>query len=186
MSDYQQRTAEEIQQDLHREIGKALKPTEYKFKPAHIDLKRYRKVRWFFAKAFIHIIFWDILLNRPGLRWLRRDPIPRWQKISRNFRYLALEMGGVLIKLGQFLSIRVDVLPSEVTTELAGLRDEIPAESFDEIVAQIEEDFSRPVGDLFEWISPEPSGCSLIGSGSFGPFGRDWGRGSDQGFASPY
>ena len=163
MSNHQQRTPEEIQQDLHRELGQVLKTTPPKLTNPKIDLKRYRKVRWFFAKAFIHIIFWDILINRPVLRWLRPDPIPRWQKISRNFRYLALEMGGVLIKLGQFLSIRVDILPSEVTGELAGLRDEIPAEKFEEVVAQIEEDFSRSIDDLFEWISPKPLGAASLG-----------------------
>jgi len=114
MSNQQQRSPEEIQQDLHRELGQIRKVTGSKPNAAKIDLKRYRKVRWFFAKAFVHIIFWDILINRPLLRWLRPDPLPRWQKISRNFRHLAVEMGGVLIKLGQFLSIRVDVLPSEV------------------------------------------------------------------------
>jgi hypothetical protein len=32
----------------------------------------------------------------------------------------------VLIKVGQFLSARVDVLPESVTAELAGLQDEVP------------------------------------------------------------
>ena len=71
-------------------------------------------------------------------------------------------MGGVLIKLGQFLSIRVDILPPEVTRELAGLQDEIPAEPYDAILAQIEEDFGRPVADIFEWFEPEPLGAASL------------------------
>ena len=35
-------------------------------------------------------------------------------------------MGGVMIKAGQFLSSRVDMLPPEITEELAGLQDEVP------------------------------------------------------------
>jgi len=127
-----------------------------------IDLKRYRQVRWFFAMAFLHVIWWDIVLNRPILRWFRTPSLPRWQKIARRYRYLAVDMGGVLIKLGQFLSIRVDVLPPEVTRELAGLQDEIPAEPFDAILAQIEEDFDQPLEQVFEWFESEPLGAASL------------------------
>jgi predicted unusual protein kinase regulating ubiquinone biosynthesis (AarF/ABC1/UbiB family) len=71
-------------------------------------------------------------------------------------------MGGVLIKLGQFLSIRVDILPSEVTRELAGLQDEVPAERLESVLAQIEADFGRPVSEIFAWFSPEPVGAASL------------------------
>ncbi len=129
---------------------------------ASMDLKRYRKVRWFFAKAFLQIIWWDILLNRPFLRWFRTSPLPRWQRIARLYRELAVEMGGVLIKLGQFLSIRVDVLPREVISELAGLQDEIPPEPLAAVIAQIEEDFGQPLPSLFQWFSPHPLGAASL------------------------
>ena len=128
-----------------------------------IDRKRYAVVRTFFVRLFVHLLFWDIILNRPGLRWLRRKPKPRWQKISRNYRHLAIDLGGVLIKLGQFLSVRVDILPREVTIELADLRDEIPAEPIAAIVHQIEEDFGRSIKTLFAWFSPEPVGAASLG-----------------------
>lgn len=162
MPNNQQRTPTEIQEDLHRQLGQALNQAAASPNPSKIDLKRYRKVRWFFAKAFIHIIWWDIILNRPVLRWLRTPPLPRWQKIARRFRALAVEMGGVLIKLGQFLSIRVDILPPEVTRELAGLQDEIPPAPFAEVLAQIEADFGRPVSTLFKWIAREPLGAASL------------------------
>ena len=91
--------------------------------PSRIDTRRYRKVRWFFATAFLQVVWWDVILNRPILNWFRTPPLPRWQRIARRYRVLAVEMGGVLIKLGQFLSIRVDILPPEVTGELARLQD---------------------------------------------------------------
>lgn len=162
MSNHQQRTPEEIQQDLHRELGQVLNPSGTPPDAAKIDWQRYRKVRWFFAKAFLHVIWWDIILNRPGLKWLRTPPLPRWQKIARNYRGLAVEMGGVLIKLGQFLSIRVDILPTEVTSELAGLQDEVPPERLTEVLAQIEADFGRPVSEIFTRFSPEPVGAASL------------------------
>ncbi len=128
-----------------------------------IDRQRYSSVRKFFIRVFLHLIFWDIILNRPVLRWFRKNPTQRWQKISRSYRHLAIEMGGVLIKLGQFLSVRVDVLPREVTNELIGLRDEIPAEQSASIISQIEEDFARPITKIFEWFSPVPMGAASLG-----------------------
>ena len=128
-----------------------------------IDHRRYLVVRKFFIRSFLHLIFWDIIMNRPVLRWLRKNPVQRWQKISRSYRDLAIEMGGVLIKLGQFLSVRVDILPREVTSELTGLLDEIPAEPIAAIINQIEEDFNRPIAELFEWFSPVPLGAASLG-----------------------
>ncbi|MCP4107866.1 MAG: AarF/ABC1/UbiB kinase family protein [Desulfobacteraceae bacterium] len=138
---------------------KSLQSTSEKIR---IDIKRYRKVRRFFAKIFMQAIWWDIILNRPILRLFRTPPLPRWQEIARQYRVLALEMGGVLIKLGQFLSIRVDILPSEVTSELAGLQDEVPPEKTEDIIAQVEEDFGRPVSKIFEWFSPKPLGAASL------------------------
>lgn len=157
-----QRTPEEIQQDLHRELGKALNPTTFKPDTSKINWPRYRKIRWFFFKVFLHVVWWDILLNRPGLSWLRTPITSRWRKIAQQYRLLALEMGGVLIKLGQFLSIRVDILPSEVTGELAGLQDAVPPVAFEEVETQLEADFGRPWQQLFAWIDPTPLGAASL------------------------
>ncbi len=162
VSDHKQRTVEEIQQDLHQEISNVLNPDSPPTTVKKIDLQRYRKVRWFFAKAFLHVIWWDIVLNRPLLRWFRTPPLPRWQKIARHYRALAVEMGGVLIKLGQFLSIRVDILPPEVTGELAGLQDEIPSESLDKVITQIEEDFGQPINEVFKDFNPNVLGAASL------------------------
>jgi len=127
-----------------------------------IDFRRYRKVRRFVARTFVHVVWWDMILNVPGLRRFRRPAVERWQGIARRYRGLAGEMGGVLIKLGQFFSTRVDILPPEVTRELAGLQDEAPPERFEDICRQIEEDFGRPLSDVFAWVSPEPIGAASL------------------------
>lgn len=103
-----------------------------------------------------------MFLNVPGLRRFRRPAVARWAKIAQRYRTLATDMGGVLIKLGQFLSVRVDLLPPEVTRELAGLQDEVPPERFEEIVAEIERDFGRPLGEVFAWLAPEAVGSASL------------------------
>jgi predicted unusual protein kinase regulating ubiquinone biosynthesis (AarF/ABC1/UbiB family) len=130
--------------------------------PAGIDFRRYRKVRRFVTRTFLHVLWWDVLLNVPGLRRLRRPPLERYQEIARRYRALATEMGGVLIKLGQFLSTRVDILPFEITRELAGLQDEVPPEPFADIALQLQEDFGRPLSEIFSWIAPETIGAASL------------------------
>lgn len=129
---------------------------------AGIDFRRYRKARRFVIRIFLHVLWWDVVLNVPGLRRFRRPATTRWQQIARRYRALASEMGGVLIKLGQFFSTRVDILPPEVTRELAGLQDEVPPERFEEIARQIEEDFALPLDRIFAGISPEPIGAASL------------------------
>jgi predicted unusual protein kinase regulating ubiquinone biosynthesis (AarF/ABC1/UbiB family) len=130
--------------------------------PAGIDFRRYRKVRRFVTRTFIQVFWWDVILNVPGLRRLRRPPLVRYQEIARRYRALAAEMGGVLIKLGQFLSTRVDILPPEITRELAGLQDEVPPERFEDVARQIEEDFGRPLYQIFPWIEAVPLGAASL------------------------
>ena len=127
-----------------------------------IDRKRYRKVKWFFYKILCQMIWWDIIFNRPLLSWLRPAPLPRWQSVACRYRELATLMGGILIKLGQYLSTRVDVLPSEVTGELAGLQDEVPPDSFEDILNVIAADFGRPVTEIFDQISRTPVGSASL------------------------
>lgn len=127
-----------------------------------IDRRRYRRVRRFFARLFLHVVWHDVLLARPPLTLLRSEPLPRWLAWARLYRRLAIEMGGVLIKLGQYLSTRVDLLPLAVTRELAGLQDEVPAADFALIEAQIEADFGRPLGEIFADIERRPLGAASL------------------------
>lgn len=120
------------------------------------DWGRYRKQVWFFAGVILHFLWWDQLLNRAFLRRFRRAPGPRWRRIARAYCALAVEMGGLPIKLGQFLSLRVDLLPLDVTQILAMLQDDVPAAPLAAILATIEQDLNAPIATCFAWFSPEP------------------------------
>jgi predicted unusual protein kinase regulating ubiquinone biosynthesis (AarF/ABC1/UbiB family) len=100
---------------------------------------RYWRIVFFFALVTLNIFFWDIVLPRLGLGFLSASSRPRrLRKIAIRFRALAIRLGGVMIKVGQFLSARLDVLPAEITDELAGLQDEVPPVMFDGIRLQTE------------------------------------------------
>lgn len=92
----------------------------------------------------------------------RKPPLPRWQAIARRYRLLAIEVGGVLLKFGQFLSIRVDLLPPEVTDELSAMQDALPPETCAAIIAQIEQRFGKPLAQVFAEFDDAPLGSASL------------------------
>lgn len=130
--------------------------------PPRVDKRRFRRVQFFFLRVMAQTIWWDVILNRPGLRTFRTPLVPRWQRLAEEFRALALEMGGLLIKLAQFIGTRVDLFPPEVTETLSGLQDEVPPEETAAILAQLEADFGCPVGEVFAWVSPQACGSASL------------------------
>ena len=127
-----------------------------------IDRRRYRKILWFFAGVIAHLVWWDLFLGRIFKKRVRESRPARFRQMSRRFRGVAVEMGGVMIKLGQFLSARVDVLPPEITEELAGLQDEVPPVPWEEIHAVLEAELGD-VSAHFATFGPEPLAAASLG-----------------------
>ncbi len=125
---------------------------------------RYCYIMGFFVRATTSFVFWEIVLPRIGLRPVsQRTRSARYQKIASQFRVMAIRMGGVMIKVGQFLSARLDVLPAEITDELSGLQDEVPAEDFEAIRKLAEAEFGAPLDEIFERFETEPLAAASLG-----------------------
>ncbi len=125
---------------------------------------RYRYIMAFFARAVASFIYWELVLPRLGLRGLtRRTRSNRYKQLATHFRAMAIRMGGVMIKVGQFLSSRLDVLPVEITEELSGLQDEVPAENFDAIRKLAEAELGAPLNEIFERFEAEPMAAASLG-----------------------
>jgi predicted unusual protein kinase regulating ubiquinone biosynthesis (AarF/ABC1/UbiB family) len=125
---------------------------------------RYRYIMWFFARATASVVFWEVVLPRIGMRGLTSRTRPaRSRQIAAQFRAMALRMGGVMIKVGQFLSSRLDVLPAEVTEELSGLQDEVPAENFAAIRKLAETELGARLEDKYEGFEEQPLAAASLG-----------------------
>ncbi|HRO92192.1 MAG TPA: AarF/UbiB family protein, partial [Promineifilum sp.] len=129
-----------------------------------IDQTRYRRILQFFSSLIAHVIWWDLVVRHMPVAGQRAlaGRSQRHRQMAREFRVLAIEMGGVMIKLGQFLSARVDMLPIEVTEELKGLQDEVPPADSEEVMGLLREQ----LGDIsrrFEYIEPEPLAAASLG-----------------------
>ena len=125
---------------------------------------RYRRIMAFFARTTISFIFWELVLPRLGLwRLTQRTRPARYHTTAAQFRSLAIRMGGVMIKVGQFLSSRLDVLPPEITDELSGLQDEVPPEDFQDIRQIAEAELGARLEEKFEFFDQTPMAAASLG-----------------------
>jgi predicted unusual protein kinase regulating ubiquinone biosynthesis (AarF/ABC1/UbiB family) len=125
---------------------------------------RYNRITNFFARVLSSYIFWELILPRLGLkRIVQRTRSRRLRQSAAQFRSLAVEMGGLLIKLGQFFSARADVLPEEITSELADLQDEVPPEKFSDIRKVVEAEFGVPLEKKFSAFEEMPLAAASLG-----------------------
>lgn len=125
---------------------------------------RYRRILRFAAWNLAVTWWYELFLPRVGLRRIAdRTRTRRMKLFARRFRVLAVELGGLMIKVGQFMSSRLDVLPPEITAELEDLQDEVPAVPFPEIRALAERELGMPLAAAFAWVDETPVAAASLG-----------------------
>ena len=125
---------------------------------------RYRRIVSFAAREFAKIWWFELVLPKLGLSSVsERTRAPRMQRFAKRFHVLAVELGGLMIKVGQFMSSRLDVLPPEITKELEGLQDEVPAVPFTGIRAAAEAELGRPLEEAYAWFDETPVAAASLG-----------------------
>lgn len=85
------------------------------------------------------------------------------RKHARRFYWLAVKMRGGLIKVGQILSTRVDLLPPGWTQELAGLQDEVDPMPWSRLEPHLERTYGRHPDELFASLSREAHAAASFG-----------------------
>ncbi|MEJ1154870.1 ABC1 kinase family protein [Microbacterium marmarense] len=118
-----------------------------------------------FAARFMLQAWWfELVLPRFGMASLAaRGRNARMQHLARRFHALAVDLGGLMIKVGQFMSSRLDILPPEITSELEGLQDEVPAVDFESIRALAESELGMPLELAYAWVDPSPIAAASLG-----------------------
>lgn len=104
--------------------------------------------------AFVARVALDIRLGREEK--LRRQR-------AKEFLDIVSSLGPAIIKGGQAVSSRPDLLPPEYLDELQKLQDRLPPFSNEIAFAQIERELGKPVDEIFEYIDPTPVAAASIG-----------------------
>ncbi len=78
-------------------------------------------------------------------------------------REKAIEMKGVMIKVGQFLSSRIDFLPDEYIAELSQLQDQVPPHDYAGIRKRIIDGLGGPPEEIFSSFDEEPIAAASLG-----------------------
>ena len=106
------------------------------------------------------------------IRWIqKRSPGPaRDAAVARVYaqsgarvRRAALRLQGLIVKVGQFLSARTDVLPLTFTKELTQLQDAVPGVSFKFVRPIIEQELGATVESIFDKFTEEPLAAASLG-----------------------
>lgn len=75
---------------------------------------------------------------------------------------LCTTLGATFIKVGQIASTRADLLPAGLVSELATLRDRVPAFPFAEVRRIVEQDFGRPLEDIYARFDEVPVAAASV------------------------
>src|SRR5437764_1136823 len=84
-------------------------------------------------------------------------------KVLVAFRATAINLGVLMIKLGQFLSSRADLLPERALDVLSSLQDEVPPAPFTHVVSLIEAELGKPVDQVFSVLERKCTAAASLG-----------------------
>ncbi|RLB78667.1 MAG: ABC transporter [Deltaproteobacteria bacterium] len=80
------------------------------------------------------------------------DKMSTWERI----RHTLEDLGPTFVKFGQLLSLRPDLLPTELIEELEKLQDDVPLVSFAEIKQRVEQELGAPLEEIFFRFDEKP------------------------------
>ncbi len=123
----------------------------------------------------------EFLLAHERMRWLRF--LLRFALFFRNTQQprgerlrLALEaLGPIFVKFGQLLSTRRDLIPSDISDELAKLQDQVPPFSSVQAIAILETAYQKKLSEVFKQFDVNPTASASVAQVHFAvlPDGRE-------------
>lgn len=103
-------------------------------------------------------IYWYKFRKKPQAEW---DLL--WEKIGARFRKTLFELEGLLIKVGQILSTRADLLPTPFIKQIQDLTDKVPSSDWNEIEEILKDEWATSIHGIFQSIESEAIASASIG-----------------------
>ena len=126
-----------------------------------------RNRRFFDIWSFVLSLMTGFWLNKKS--WSYRGGVTEEKRKARRIeqavwiRNSLLELGPTFIKVGQLFSTRADLFPSEYVDELAKLQDKVPAFSYEQTKAIIEQELGKTLPELFQSFEQIPIAAASLG-----------------------
>ncbi|MCL6443055.1 MAG: phosphotransferase [Alicyclobacillus sp.] len=86
-----------------------------------------------------------------------------YSRMGTRVRRTALRLQGLMVKVGQFLSARTDILPTSFTRELKSLQDAVPGVPFERIRRVVESELGSSLKSNFSSFQEEPIAAASLG-----------------------
>ena len=127
-----------------------------------VRIYRFTSVAWLALRIYIPykaVQLWSRITSgqRKEERYRRQD-----LRAARALYRASIRLEGLLIKAGQFIATRADILPDEWVSTLAGLQDRVPPRPFKSIRDQVERELGRPLGAIFTRFDPVPIAAASL------------------------
>jgi predicted unusual protein kinase regulating ubiquinone biosynthesis (AarF/ABC1/UbiB family) len=111
-----------------------------------------------FAFTVFIRVYWYRIRKKSDSEWEKL-----WGRIGREFRHILFELEGLLIKVGQFLSIRADLLPNAFIKEIQDLVDHVPPSTWDVVKTILEREWNGSIDEVLLTIEQESVASASIG-----------------------
>lgn len=86
-----------------------------------------------------------------------------FQSQARLYTRTAVNLGGLIIKMGQFVSSRIDLLPKEFTDELSTLQDSVQPVDSEKIFTRLKQELGSKLDTAFTTIDTNPLAAASLG-----------------------
>lgn len=146
---------------------------DYRSKAYSDKSYRWNRERYSRQRRFVDI--WTFVLRLLFAQWRYNKPwtyaggmteakqAARRRALAIWIRETLLDLGPTFIKVGQLFSTRADLFPSEYVEELAKLQDKVPAFGYEQVKAIVEQQFGKPIQELYQNFDPIPIAAASLG-----------------------
>ncbi|MBM7648280.1 putative unusual protein kinase regulating ubiquinone biosynthesis (AarF/ABC1/UbiB family) [Bacillus ectoiniformans] len=115
------------------------------------------------VKFFIQVVYFQKRHKRNWNRQVNDRFEALLKRQASEYKRTALHLEGLLIKLGQFLSTRADIMPPVFIHELEDLIDRVPSVPWLEAKETLEEEWNSPYDQVVAEINEQPAASASIG-----------------------
>uniref|UniRef100_A0A8I6Z7C0 ABC1 atypical kinase-like domain-containing protein n=1 Tax=Hordeum vulgare subsp. vulgare TaxID=112509 RepID=A0A8I6Z7C0_HORVV len=123
-----------------------------------------RRLKVFSLALFVYLDYKAVQKRVQWVSAVKKHAI--WAKThERNARRvlnLMIELEGLWVKMGQYLSTRADVLPEPYIEVLKQLQDSLPPRPLEEVRGTIEKELGKPMSELFATFDLDPLATASI------------------------